>query len=60
LFKEKSLGIKDDTCKLPVGLIDEIITKYNGNRAKNETRIPTVWRHKLSASHFFMRNYPIL
>jgi hypothetical protein len=42
LFKEKSLGIKDDTCKLPVGLIDEIITKYNGNKAKNETRIPTV------------------
>jgi hypothetical protein len=59
LAKDPEVGIKEVTCKLPVGLTEEIITRYIGKSAKNDVITATRCLHKFSLSHLLMRNYPI-
>jgi hypothetical protein len=59
LVKEPEVGIKEVTCKLPVGFMEEMITRYIGKSAKNDADTATRCLHRLSLNHLLMRNYPI-
>jgi hypothetical protein len=50
---ENSRGINEVIWRLPVGLTEEITTRYKGKSEKKTTVIATAWRQRFSRSHFF-------
>jgi hypothetical protein len=57
---ENSVGMKEVIARLPVGLKEEITTKYSGKSENSTVKTPTAWRHRLFLSQFIIGTHPIL